>query len=235
MQKGYIKKTSEFILDLLFPKKCLGCGEEGTWLCKKCEDRIVKVTSFSCPRCNRLIEKGKFCSTCRPYTDLTGVKVAAYYDQGPLKEVIHSYKYECIFELHKFLSDLLVNCLLENPPPKNSLVIPVPLHKKRERQRGFNQSEILARDISLELNLEMKNNVLVRYRSTTPQIELSGDKRRKNVCGVFRCVDQKTVLGKTIILVDDVATTCATLEECAKALRTCGARQIWGLVVARQL
>ncbi len=76
---------------------------------------------------------------------------------------------------------------------------------------------------------------MIRRKHTTPQIELSGDKRRKNVCDVFSCTNQEIILGKIIILVDDVATTCATLEECAKVLRASGARQVWGLVVARQL
>jgi ComF family protein len=229
------QKAKEFILDLLFPKRCVGCGEEGQWLCKQCQKEIILVASPCCPRCNRLTSKGQFCSTCRPHTFLTGVLVAAWYDQGPLKEVIHSYKYDYIGDLHKLLSPLLVSCLLKNPMPQNSLIIPVPLHRRREARRGFNQSELLARDISLALGLQSSRQVLIRKKDTIPQIELSGDKRKKNVQGVFQCINPEIVQGRTIIIVDDVATTCATLEECAKVLRGAGARQVWGLVVARHL
>ncbi len=230
-----MRKTCDFFLDFLFPKKCVGCGKEGEWLCKKCENKIIRVASFVCPRCNCLTEKGQFCSSCRLYTNLTGVLASAYYDQGPLKEIIWSYKYEYIIDLHNILSDLLIGCLIKKPFPVNSIIIPVPLHKKRKRQRGFNQSELLARDISLRINLEMKTDILERHKLAVPQMKLSGGERRKNVCDVFSCINQDVVVGKIIILVDDVATTLATLEECAKVLRALGARQIWGLVVARQL
>ncbi|MCL5794921.1 MAG: double zinc ribbon domain-containing protein, partial [Patescibacteria group bacterium] len=92
MIKNYklkIKNCFDFLLDLLFPKYCVGCGQEGVWICQKCQKKIVLVSSPTCPVCKKLTKAGKFCADCRKKSFLSGLIVAAYYQEGPLKEAIH--------------------------------------------------------------------------------------------------------------------------------------------------
>ena len=112
------------------------------------------------------------------------------------------------------------------------LLMPVPLHPRRLRSRGYNQSALLAKGLSKKLGLEMDQRLLVRTRNTPPQVNASRDDRRENVQGSFRCVGP--VLGRAVILVDDVATTGSTLSACATALKAAGAASAWGLVLARE-
>lgn len=233
--------TYNFILDLLFPKYCLGCGREGFWICPSCQKKIVFIQKPTCPLCNRLTSRGQFCPRCRPHSYLTGLLVAAYYKEGPLKEAIHTFKYEGVFDLAKDLGQLLIARLSLKTPQgwhkEGTLIIPVPLPKKRQAQRGFNQAEFLARQLAM-VNSKwlLLINRLIRHKATKKtQVELSGKARRENVQGVFSWRGEPDELkGKTILLVDDIYTTGATLQECAKVLRQqAGARQVWGVVLAK--
>lgn len=221
-----------FLLDLIFPKYCVGCGCEGVWLCKTCKDKIIYIEKTTCPTCNRLTSIGKFCSRCRPNSYLTGVIVAAYYNEGPLKEAIHNFKYDLIFDLKYALSDILSETLNKRWN-KKAIIIAVPLHKKRASERGFNQAELLAEEVSKKFNFRIIKNKLVRTKYTTQQVKLSGKKRRKNLFGVFGWVGKEEIKGKIVLLVDDVYTTGATLQECAKILKLAGAKEVWGLVLAK--
>jgi ComF family protein len=221
-----------FLLDLIFPKYCVGCGKEGVWLCKDCKEKIIYIKNPTCPSCNRLTSNGKFCNRCRSDSYLTGVIVAAYYNEGPLKEAIHNYKYNLIFDLKHELSDILSETLNKRWN-KKAYLVPVPLHKKRKAERGFNQSELLTEEICKKFNFILIKNKLVRKKYTTQQVKLSGKKRRQNMIGAFGWIGGKEIKNKTIILVDDVYTTGATLQECAKMLRLAGAREIWALVLAK--
>jgi len=158
--------------------------------------------------------------------------IAADYRTGPTKELIHNFKYSGIREVGPVLAGVLIQRLQAGKIRGEKVLVPVPLHSRRQRQRGFNQAEILARYVSRRLNIP-GGIALKRKLNTKSQVELSGREWRKNLAGAFVCGDQELVKGKTVILVDDVSTTGATLEECAKVLRAAGARQVWGLVVAR--
>jgi ComF family protein len=116
----------------------------------------------------------------------------------------------------------------------NKIIIPVPLHVKRFRWRGFNQSELLADSIALHFKLPVEKTVLVRQKNNIPQVEVKDRKDRiENIKDAFICSSNEKVKDKTVILIDDVATTSATLGECAKALKSAGAKEVWGVVVAR--
>lgn len=227
-----ISKTVNFVLDLLFPKYCVGCGVEGVWICDKCKKEIILIQKPTCPKCNQLVKRGKFCKRCRPNSNLTGVHVAAYYNEGPLKEAIHNFKYNYISDLKYDLGQILITTL-KSYFLKSSILIPVPLHKKRKAERGYNQSQLLALEISERLHLQIIDNKLVRNIFTTPQVKLSGRERKNNIKNAFVWKGKDEIRGKNVILVDDVYTTGATLQECAKILRNSGARQIWGLVLAK--
>jgi ComF family protein len=221
----------DFALDLLFPKHCVGCQKEGVWLCEDCLKKIVFVQMPVCPNCNCLTPNGQFCDACRDKTELTGIISCCYYEEGPLKEAVHHLKYDYIKELANPLSALMIHSLKERLPHSKMIVTPVPLHRKRKAQRGFNQAELLAEKIALYFNLEYRPDLLIRKVFKKPQVELSSKERWKNIENAFVC--RENIEKKDILLIDDVTTTTATLNECAKALRAQGAHAVWGCVLAR--
>lgn len=223
----------DFILDLFFPKKCVGCGQEGSWFCQKCFGKIIFVKSPTCPSCNKLTSMGQYCSRCRPRTSLTGVITAAYFKEGPLREAIHNFKYNKIRDLARPLADILGQRLSEGFPSGRLGLFSVPLHPTRLSERGFNQAEEIAKLIAADFGIDIVPG-LVRHRATDTQIKKERLKRIKNVIGSFRFEgDKNDIKNKTVLIVDDVFTTGATLSECAKVLREAGARQVWGLVLAK--
>lgn len=246
-----IKKSSVLVLDTLFPRFCVGCGKEGMWLCSKCQDAILIVQSQVCPECNRLSPEGKYCLRCRYEIDrqidgktkrtkvskkrraLEGIIVAAYYEEGPLREIIHNYKYNGVTELTEVLGEMLYNALKRNF--QFEIITFVPLHPRRLAQRGYNQAELLAHNLAKKSNIECLA-LLKKKKQTKRQVLLTGKKRRQNLKGVFELRmknDELRIKEKNIIIVDDVTTTGATLNECARVLKDAGAKEIWGLVVAR--
>lgn len=118
-------------------------------------------------------------------------------------------------------------------PCKKINLIPIPLHKKRENQRGFNQAKLLAENIALYFNLPLLNNALIKTKATPPQADLKGRQRRENIKNAFSCLSPDLVQNKTILLIDDVTTTGATLQQAAKVLKQAGARSVWSLVIAK--
>jgi ComF family protein len=156
---------------------------------------------------------------------------AAVAFEGPIERAIHRFKYERWEALAPALAGLLLDRLAVDPPPAH-LVVPVPLHPHRERERGYNQSALLARELSRRLNLRSPPGRLIRTRQTPPQVGLDRVQRRANVADAF--VWQGPNLDRQpILLVDDVATTGATLNACAGALRQSGSGAVMGLAVAR--
>jgi len=233
MNKELTFKVKNYLLDLIFPKYCLGCGREGDWLCPTCLKKIVFVKSQTCPGCGRLSQDGKFCPRCLKPHGLRGIVVACYFEEGPIRELIHNFKYNHILELGNFLGKILAETLKENFNLKeNILIVPVPLYWLRENQRGYNQAEILAREVSKILQLPF-GKILLKKRGTKRQVDLKGRERRSNLKKVFQIKSKIDLTRKTVILVDDITTTGTTLQECAKILRQAGAKRVWGLVVAR--
>jgi len=221
-----LNKTIRTFIDLLFPVKCLGCGQEGKFICSQCLEKIP------------LKKQGiiKF-DKSKP---LTGLIVASYYNNPLLKQAVLKYKYNFIKDLAKPLSYLIIKKLSDHPLRKSifktCLLVSVPLHKKRLRWRGFNQSELLAQEISQEFNLPLANNFLVRRKNTCPQTGITcASDRKANIKEAFQPNSnfKNNFKNKNIILVDDVCTTGATLEECAKTLKPLEPKSIWGLVIAK--
>lgn len=212
----------KFLVDLFFPVECLGCNSQDEWLCEKCFNKIKINFDDSFHKFSR---------------DLDGVWVTTDYRQDILIEVLHNFKYNSLPDLGNKLAELL-NRFLEDKIRKAEitnfdLVLAIPLAKKRKLWRGFNQSEILAEIIACKFNWNKDFNLIFRRYHTCPQVSLKAAERKINVKGIFRINNPKQLKNKKILLIDDVITTGATMNECAKILKEAGAKEVWGLVLAK--
>jgi ComF family protein len=160
--------------------------------------------------------------------------LAAYPYEGVIRSAIQAFKYEGQTRLDDFLSRALVNPLSSRPLTVD-VVLPVPLSAQRLGSRGFNQAEILARPLAEATGWPLEGGLLVRARDTQPQVELPHRARRRNVEGAFSVACPDAVVGRRVLLIDDVCTTGATLEACAVPLLDAGAAGVWGLVIARAM
>ncbi len=239
LSKKFLSLAKEFILDILFPKYCQNCGKEGNYLCDDCFFLIEILERQYCPFCfpPRVVIDGKTCGSCRKSKKLNGLYCAVSYENFIAEKLIRHFKYEpYIKELAKPLSSLIIaNLSLLNKLDSFNpfLLIPVPLHQKKLKQRGFNQAEELAKELSKNLKIPIITDVLIKIKQTPAQMELKKEEREKNIKGVFFCQNPGLIRGRKILLVDDVLTTGSTLEECACTLKGAGAKEVWGMVVAR--
>ena len=227
-------RLKEWILDVIFPKLCLGCGEEGNLLCPSCRNGFV-FRAPTCPVCSRRNFTGILCASCADESGLRRFLAPFSYRQGLVRDLIHAYKYDGVRELALIFTDEIAAFLnfYAIRPAASSLIVPIPLHRARERERGFNQAGLLAEALAKKLDLAM-SPVLRRRHATDSQIDMAThDDRRKNVAGAFGTKDYLAIAGKTIILVDDVSTSGATLYEAARTLRASGARSVWAIVIAK--
>lgn len=247
----------KLLLDLLFPIECVGCGKDGEWLCQQCLDRIKLLAEWHCPVCKTRLTNGRVCEKCSPQSFLDGAIVAVFYDDELINKAVHYLKYKGIKNLAKPLGRLLAITLNRiSFWDNNWILVPVPLHKRRERFRGFNQAELIASEVAKCLNLEVgllrskkaSDTILVagclidshslkpnlyRIKNTHSQIKLKREDRLRNMVGAFGIKNPAFFTGKKIILIDDVMTTGATLQECAKELKLAGAASVWAAVIAR--
>ncbi|MFC1987819.1 ComF family protein [Chloroflexota bacterium] len=221
-------------LDLLFPQWCIGCGKESGFICGSCRSLLPRVMPPLCPRCGRHQPGGVLCSSCVSWqADIDGIR-SPFRFEGIMRQIIYQLKYKNIRALAAPLSRMLNDYLTTNPIPVEALV-PVPLHRKRLRERGYNQSSLLAKELGKLTNLPVVGDCLIRQRSTQPQARTSNVKERQtNVTGAFACYNQR-LRDKQVLLVDDVSTSGATLNACAVALKAAGATSVWGLALAREI
>lgn len=240
-------KLNDFLLELFFPSFCLGCQKEGTYLCQDCKSTL-EISEYNYCLCNknpiRLPGQGGKCPKCQD-RKLSGLYFALPYKENPpagglTRKLIHQFKYPPhIKTLAKALSEVLIEhfVLAKNNTEKiwqNSLLIPVPLEKKKLKSRGYNQAEELAKELSSVTKVPIILNNLIKTRETLPQIKLSAEKRQKNLTDSFSIKNRQEIAGGKIFLVDDVYTTGATMEECAHVLREAKAKQVWGIAIARE-
>lgn len=228
----------DFLLDMLFPKYCFLCQREGSYLCQDCLSTIdILENSFClCENPQRLPEPGK-CRSCRTKS-LNGLYFAVSYKNELVKNLIRKFKYEpCIKNLSENLALLIIthfNLIQKSFGGQDYILIPIPLAKRRLRRRGFNQSEEIAKKLSENLEIPVAGGCLLKIKETSLQMELSKEMRMENIKGVFAVENAKIIKGKKILLVDDVYTTGSTMEECAKILKASGAKEVWGVTVARE-
>jgi ComF family protein len=235
-------------VDLLFPPVCLVCGEPGgrrPALCEACGRSIVRLAPPWCAVCGRPFwtlagesvppasPAAQVCGPCRSRRPgFTYARSAAAYE-GTVREALHAFKFSGKTALAGPLGDLLLETCARGVPVAPDLVVPVPLHPARERERGFNQAALLARRVARGLGVPLDVRALRRVRATRAQTDLSGAERRANVRGAFAVRDRANLAGRHVLLVDDVLTTGATISACARALLDAGATTVGALTVAR--
>jgi ComF family protein len=215
------------VLDLFFPPRCVQCRAVGSPLCRKCLARIEWIGNPICRLCGQPTGKNARHTCVDPHW-LQWVRSAAVYS-GPMRRSIHALKYSSDRLLASFLME--VSFPHFDPSPAGfDCILPVPLGPLREKERGYNQSVLLAEALSAKTQIPVDTKCLIRFRETRSQVGLSQDERRKNVDRAFSAVSTPA---KKVLLVDDVCTTGATLQSCAEALRTAGAESVAGLTLAR--
>ncbi|HEY7358950.1 MAG TPA: ComF family protein [Ktedonobacterales bacterium] len=207
-------------LDLLFPPRCVGCGRGGSWFCDACVAATAPAPAWR--------------AGLEP---LAGLWAAGLYED-PLRLAIQALKYggkrQVAGPLARLLAATYRRQVQQGARLRFDTIVPVPLHPKREAERGYNQSVLLARGLAREVGLPLREEMLRRWRDTPQQVGLDAAGRRANVAGAFACQSRHPALaGKMLLLVDDVCTTGATLAACAETLRAAGAREVWGLTLAR--
>lgn len=229
-----LAQLKRIALDLLFPRWCLGCGREGELICPSCCHALPKLLPPLCPRCGKPQASGIVCPACvSSQPEIDGI-CSPFRFEGVMRKAIHQLKYSNLRTIAGPLAELLNGFLATNPMPAEALV-PVPLHRKRERERGYNQSHLLSRELGRLANLPVVADCLIRERHTPPQARTTTVAERKsNVADAFTCRDHR-LAGKQVLLIDDVATSGATLDECATALKASGVSSVWGLVLAREV
>ena len=245
-----MKRIINFLINSLFPRECLLCEKElGVYLCQKCF-KSLKFKEQSCLNCGSKNENGQFCSNCQDNFSYQGVMVATNLNDSKIEKLITNFKYNFVKEIGYYLGLFLFkffkeknenNPILKNNSessrfnPKNSIIIPVPLSRKRMKWRGFNQSEILAKIISEKTQIKISNN-LCKIKESENQAKLKLLERKENLKNCFSFINkniaQKEIKGKKIIIIDDISTSGSTLEEISSLLKKYQALEIWGLVVA---
>jgi len=214
-------RTWEALLDWIFPPKCGGCGQSGQWLCAACRSQIHYV---------KLQASDERPPHAWGDTAVQRIHSVAWYDE-PLRSAIHSFKYKGQKTLRKPLAEILMKQWETYRQPID-LIVAVPLHPNREKERGYNQSQLLADEFSRAARIPASRNGLRRTRHTLPQVSLTMQERWQNVRDAFEG-NPDALTGKRVLLVDDVCTTGATLEACGRAALAAGARSVWAITVAR--
>ncbi len=224
------QNIKDFFLDILFPKKCVVCGKLDTLFCEKCRSKIVFLKTQNCPYCLKITTRGRVCPSCKGKSALTGVYVVAHFEE-PLKEVIHQYKYEFIKALKDDLSDITWPYLEDFP--KNAVLTCVPSSSKRLAWRGYNQAEEIARILAQNTGMRFYPNLIKRTEYKIPQTQLRRKERFENVKNAFKVNKKIDLSGKQVVIFDDLVTSGATLDACAREIRKMGATRVWGFVLAR--
>jgi competence protein ComFC len=236
----------DFLLDLIFPKICLGCDQySSSYICAQCLKKIKFAEIPKCPICEKPTRFGESHLKCKGRLGIDGMTVGVDYSAETVKKIIHKFKYGGITNAAKELVEKFLKLYTsrDRSRPVPTIITFVPMYPDKERKRGYNQSEILAKEIGKILNLPVVK-LLNRTKYTVSQMSVKKmEERMKNVEGIFEYVGAEHVLPRgahscvplqKIILVDDVATTGATLFEATKVLKEKGVKSVWGMVLARR-
>lgn len=219
------------VLDLIFPPRCVGCGQSGDDWCPTCQQAVNAIVRPVCYRCGvPLLDRYRDHHLCDAFPRILAVRSYAWYD-GPLLRALLHLKYRpnrrVAYQMGKLLAEIVLS-----EGWKATKVLSVPLGRKRMLQRGYNQADLIADGLAKHLGLERGRRSLIRARETRSQVGLDAIARRLNVQGAF-WADIQSLEGREVYLVDDLLTTGATMLACTEALQKAGVRRVYGLTVAR--
>ncbi len=220
------------VVDWVYPPRCASCGQSGARWCSACQAQVLPIDhQKACPRCNFPFVQTEICPDCRRNPpEFEALRSVSVY-QGAMRSAIHSLKYKNDLPLAECLSQVLVE-LFRKQDWAVDWVCAVPLSEKRQRERGYNQSGLLAQTFAWTLSIPYGKQLLARTRETRTQVGLSAQERHENVRHAFGA-DPTRLAGRQVLVIDDVATTSATLSACAAALKNAGAVRVYALTLAR--
>jgi len=230
------------LLDMVFPRMCAGCGgpvgDESRHICWECLASLWPVQFPHCMVCGNpvqgMVTHEYVCSLCTGHKRHFDRARSSVLFDGRIVNIVHAFKYGQAAHLSADLAGLLAVCANTHYAPEDvDAVTFVPLHHRKERERTYNQAHLLAGNLASILGKPLLSRCLVRWRPTLTQTALTAVERRKNMQGAFRARNEKWIEGRRILLVDDVMTTGATVDECAKTLKAAGAAEVRAITVAR--
>ena len=225
------------LTNFFYPPRCLVCQKAGAIVHSACQGRLPYLKEPFCHRCSQSVLnrqcRSSLCTMSEERRALTGVR-SVFWHEGGGREAVLRLKYRGVASLREWAGSESAQALSRfGLADYFAVVIPVPLHPARLRQRGYSQSAIVARPLARRLGLAYRPQSLVRTKDTRSQVSLSGHERAGNVRDAFDWVGPK-LTGQHVLLFDDVCTTGATLNECARALQKAGAGEIWALTLTRE-
>lgn len=230
------------IVSFFFPITCSVCGMDldgGSQdrICCVCRAKMPIIKGFVCLKCGYpLPDGGRFCPLCRKkkkHFAFDAMRSVYHYD-GDFRKLVLSYKYNSRFFLAKEFAKDLAAAYDENDFFRNcDFIIPIPLNILRRLKRGYNQAELLSTELSKIVQKPMLKNILFRSKITKPQFKLSKKEREKNIKGSFYVKESPLIKKKSVLLIDDIATTGTTVSECAYALKKAGVKEVFVLTLAR--
>lgn len=242
---NYPQQIYNAILDTIFPITCIGCGSfspknRRVYLCKKCLSDIPVKKDFECIGCKIRSPLGRTCIECRDQWSLDNLFIVSDYNNKLLEKTIKTLKYRFIRDTAQNFFPLLKKYIYQlaqkemNLVSMDPLILPIPLHPIRLNWRGFNQAELIAEIIAEITNLKINNKLLIKKSISKPQAEIENKQERiSNLRDKFKISSIREIENRTVILVDDICTTGATLNEVAKILKENGAKNVLGFVIAR--
>jgi len=229
------------LLDFIFPKYCVNCKKFGDYLCANCFSRLSFDTKNICLVCGNASYDGKTHPNCRKKNSPEGVFTGVVFNKIS-KKLIYQFKYRPYLSgLSVFITDLLCDSLIQDEEFMKQiangewLMVPIPLSKAKYRKRGYNQAEIIAKELGKRLNIKVID-CLERTKETKTQVGLGKKERRENIEGAFRIKEkfENKLKGENILVVDDVLTTGSTIYEATKVLKSLGSIEVWGVAFARE-
>ena len=231
---GWLKQLQHEVTDFFFPRTCIGCGKIGDFICAGCSKKMSRILPPLCRRCGRPESSGAYCSECwGTKSSLDGIRSVFIFD-GIVRQAVHELKYRNVQAMSNCLAGFM-SLYFQEYSLGGDVLVPVPLHEKRLRERGYNQSQLLSDDLSGMISVEVKAALLKRVRNTGPQARSASVRQRKaNMENTFIC-DSAEAAGRDVIVIDDVCTSGATLESCAAALKSAGAGHVLGFTLAREI
>lgn len=220
-------------LDLLFPPACGGCGKVGWRWCSDCQARVPRINKPFCDKCGIPVKGVHICEKCRSNPPAYRMMRSWAVFDSPIQNALHTMKYRRNIGLGDMIA-LQMTDFFRSLQWQVQAIIPVPLGKKRLQQRGYNQIALVARPLSYEVGVEYIPQALRKTRETRSQVGLTISQRRENVHNAYQA-DPEVVKRRSVLLMDDVATTGSTISACTDSLLSAGAQEVYVLTIARAL